>query len=380
MDNTARGHFGTSERSQAVRGLRTAPAALAAAILIAICVSAPRAASGAAAQQNQNGAKFLFIAPMFNIQGAGISIDAIRQIGENMIGMLKKRVGVDVEYEMVGSAEMGQEEALDLAMERLKTGGDMSWMDYPHYLKALKAGLPIGIVAMMQIGDSPLYKNCLYALKNSPYKTAADLRGKRTAGGPSLDWASMRSLLYANKIDERPDRFFDDLVPMSTFFASMNGVLLKRLDAVLLSEPIFNLFRKNNPNYDKLAPVVCAEGSPNTFIPVYRKTVDPKILAALRSLIFNADTDKDMGAVRPFLEAANIKFVEPDEASLKRIDRLYREAEERGWFKEEKQYKADFVKIAAQKSLRKCKENCAGSTPEAIKACAAKCDSKFKQK
>jgi len=98
--------------------------------------------------------------------------------------MLKKRLGLDVQYEMVGSADMDQDTAMGLAMERMRKGGDMSWTDYPHYIKAQKDGVPLGIVSLMQIGDSVVYKNCFYALKNSPFKTISDLRGKRTSGGP----------------------------------------------------------------------------------------------------------------------------------------------------------------------------------------------------
>jgi len=120
----------------------------------------------------------------------------------------------------------------------------------------------------------------------------------------------------------------------------------------MMSEPVFSVLKKNNPNYDKIGPVFCSEGSPNTFIPVYRKGMDPKVLAALRSLLAGAHKDKDMGVVRPFLEAANIKFVDPSDDALKQIERLYRQAEDRGWMKEAKVYMANYDEINAKKSAK----------------------------
>jgi len=337
-------------------------------------------AASAAVPQTQNNNEILMIAPTFNIQGAGISIDGIQKIGDNLIGILKKRTGIQITYEMVGSPEMDQEQALDLALERMKTAGDMSWTDYTHYTKALKMGIPLGVISMMQIGDSTIYRNCLYTIKDSPYKEIEDFRGKRINGGPILDWVGLRSLLYNYKIDETPDKYFGDLVPMSSFFASLNGVLMKRIDVFVMLEPLFNVLKKTNPNYQKIVPIVCAEGAPNALLPVYRKGVDPIILATMRSILNNANNDPDMGVIRPFLESADIKFVDPNDEALKQMERLYKQAEDRGWYKEAKKYLVDFEEVALKKSLKKCKENCSGATPDTIKACMAKCDEKIKSK
>jgi|GEM_PF-6826908 len=351
-------------------------------VAVAACARLLNAAgsSGSTATIETERAKLLFIAPTFNIQGAGMSIDAIKQIGERLIGMLRNKIGIEVEYEMAGGPNMDQDAAMSLALERMRKGGDLSWTDYPHYESALKEGIPIGIISLMEIGGSIVYKNCFYALRNSPYKKAADLRGLRTAGGPTLDWVGMRALLYANHIDEKPDEFFSDMAPMSSFFATLNGVLLKRIDVVMMSEPAFKVLKKNNPNYEKIAPVLCAEVSPNAYIPIYRKGLDPKILEALRTLLADAHEDRDMGFVRPFMEAADVRFVEPDEDALKQIGALYRQAEERGWTKEAKRYQATYKAVNAKKSRQKCRDNCKGSSPESIKYCISKCDEKFKLK
>jgi len=63
------------ERSETVR-VRRIIQLLIFACVAALCAAGAGAAPGGAAT-DQQAKKFLFIAPMFNIQGAGISIDAI---------------------------------------------------------------------------------------------------------------------------------------------------------------------------------------------------------------------------------------------------------------------------------------------------------------
>lgn len=320
--------------------------------------------------------KVLFIAPTFNIQGAGISIDGIRTIGENLIRVIEKRLGISIEYEMVGSPDIGQDEALDLAVERLRKSGDFSWTDYPRYLKMKEQNIPMEIVALAEADGNVMMNNCIYVLNESGFKTINDLRGKRANGGPNIDWVGMRLILYEKGIDEPPDKFFGELIPMSTFFAALNGLLLNRIDTFALAEPVFNVLKGGNPNYAKIKPLACSKSSPNTLIPIYRKNLDEKIVDTFRSILLNCDKDPDMAVVRPFIQAAKIRFVLPEAATVAEIDKRYKLVVGKGWIAEQKKYLAEYQKTALKKAAKKCKKNCAGGTAEEIKACIAKCDKK----
>ena len=301
----------------------------------------------------------LFIAPTFSVTGLGVTVDGLKQIGEQMIKVVEKKTGLVFEYEMVGSPTDNINDALDKTIERLKTGGDFSWLDYEHYLGAREQKIPVNPAAVLTIGGKLTQKMCMYVKKGSQFKTLKDLRGARVTGGYLLDWISQRALLYVNKIDERPDKFFGELVPVATYFASFQGVILGGVDTFIMSETVYNVVKTFNPNFVNVVPLVCADTVPNGLFPVYRETVPPGVVKKFKSILYNAPTDPDMGMISPILKSTGIIFVEATPDIMKKMGDAYALYKKRGWIQEAKEYDAVMKSHQRLKEeLKKCRKEC----------------------
>lgn len=324
--------------------------------------------------------KLLFIAPTFNIEGLGFSIDGIKQIGENLIRVVQKKTGLSVDYEMIGSANDLQSEAMKKTVDRLKKGGDFSWMDYRHYSEARKAGVPVRPAAILTVNGEVSQKMCLYVLKDSKYKKLADLRKKKLTGGHQLDWVSLRGVLFENKIDERPDAFFKDLVPVKTYKASLSGTISGFIDTFMLPEAVFNVVKVSVPGSEKFAPLACTKSIHPSIFPVYRDTVPADELKKIKSILLSAHSDPDMGVVATLMKSTGIYFVEPTPEIMARFEKEYQTAVKRGWFDEGEKY-TEMVKSMEKKNagMKKCRAECEKKTGnEAQKTCREQCAAKFK--
>ena len=105
---------------------------------IPILFAAIIALSAALGFSEEKKEKLLFIAPTFNIEGLGYNLDSIKQIGESLLPAIERRTGLSFEYEMVGSTKHNQNDAMDLALERLKKGQDK---DITPQLKAIEKNI-----------------------------------------------------------------------------------------------------------------------------------------------------------------------------------------------------------------------------------------------
>ncbi|MEW6202138.1 MAG: PhnD/SsuA/transferrin family substrate-binding protein [bacterium] len=324
--------------------------------------------------------KLLFIAPTFSIHGIGVTMDGIKQIGEQLIKTVEKKTGLVFKYEMVGSPEDGINVALDKVVERLKKGGDFSWLDYPHYLEAQKQNVPVEPVALLTVGGKLTQKMCLYVKKDSHFKTIKDLRGTRITGGYLLDWVSLRTLLYDNKINERPDKFFGKLIPASSYLTSFSGVYGGHIDTFILSEAVYNVVKTYKPEFINIIPLVCTDAASVSLFPVHRKTVQPEVVKKFKQILYNAPLDPEMGMIAPILKSTGIVFVEATPDVMKKLHDSYNTMLKRGWVKEAEEYEAQFRSHERKKSeLKKCERECKKKKDEhEQKICNDVCAQKYK--
>ncbi|MEW5947729.1 MAG: PhnD/SsuA/transferrin family substrate-binding protein [bacterium] len=325
----------------------------------------------------QEKTKLLFIAPTFNIEGVGFSLDTIKQIGEELIKKIEKQTGLSFDYEMVGSPKDSQDEAMDKTVERLKEGGDFSWMDYHHYREARQQNVPIKPVALLTVGGKITQKNCLFIKKGTSIKKLEDLRGKRIAGGTQLDWTTMRALMYENGIDEPPTQFFKLLVPVDSFFALPTGVVMGSFETFLMSETLYQVIKSSNPN---VVPLVCTEAMTNGVFPVYRENLDQDVMNKFKAILFNAHNDPEMGVVFNIMKTAGVGFAEASPELMKSLEDSYQRSLKRGWIREHEAYMLELKALAKKRGeLKKCRKNCDKEKKEEDKnICLDLCDQKHK--
>ncbi|MFH1540158.1 MAG: PhnD/SsuA/transferrin family substrate-binding protein [bacterium] len=323
--------------------------------------------------------KLLFIAPTFNIEGVGYSIDSIKEIGENLLPVIEKKTGLSFDYEIVGSTKHTQNDAMDLALERLKKGGDLSWMDYRHFKEARRQGIPLQPVAIFTTGGKITGKECLYVDTDKTYRKVEDLRDKRITGGYLMDWIGIRALLHENGIDERPDDFFEALIPVKTYTASLRGTLGGYIDTFFMLDSLFGVIKTSVPSSDKFAPLVCTDVSHNIVFPVYREGIDPEAVGKMKEIFFNVQDDPDMGIVAALMKQLNIYFIEATPEIMKQFEEEHQKTIKNGWFEEGEQYEKQ-VKAMEKKSadLKTCRKKCKKKGEDEKQVCIDLCNQKFK--
>lgn len=321
--------------------------------------------------------KLLFIAPTFNIEGVGYNIDSIKQIGGNLLPVIEKKTGLAFKYEIVGSTKLDQNEAMNLALDRLKDAGDLSWMDYKHFREARKRGLPFQPVAVLTTGGKTTNRECLYVNTDKSFKKLDDLRNKNITGGYLLNWIGLRALLTENGINDNPDEFFKDLIPVKTYTASMKGALAGYIDTFFMLESVFGIFKASVSSSDKFVPLKCVESSYNMAFPIVRETVAPDAAARIKEIFLNVHNDPDMGVVSALMKQINVYFINATPEIMKKYEEEYQKAVKRGWFKESEDYTKS-VRAMEKKDadIKKCRNNCEKKKEDEKKICIELCKQK----
>lgn len=323
--------------------------------------------------------KLLFIAPTFNIEGVGYSIDSIKQIGENLLPVIEEKTGLSFDYEIVGSTKHTQKDAMDLALERLKESGDLSWMDYRHFKEARRRGIALQPAAIFTTGGKTSSKECLYVDMDKSYREFKDLRGKRITGGYLLDWIGIRALLHENGIDEPPDEFFGNLIPVKTYATSLRGTLGGGIDTFFMSDSLFAVIKTSVPSSDRFVPLACTDVFHNSIFPVYRESIDPKSVEKMKEIFFSVQNYPDMGIVATLMKQLNIRFIEATPEIMKQFEEEHQKTIKNGWFEESEEYEKK-VKAMEKKSAdrKKCRKKCGKKSEDERPICLDLCDQKFK--
>ncbi len=148
------------------------------------------------------------------------------------------------------------------------------------------------LVAPQSYGK-PFYNAYIIAHKDSGAKSLADLKGKKFAftDPKSNTGKIVPEYMVAKKFNEKPEKFFSEVIYTKSHDKSIEAVAKKLVDGASIDSLIYDYAAKKNPVYTQLTKIV--EKSPSYGIPpvVVNKNVDPKLKAALKDAFLNMHKD-----------------------------------------------------------------------------------------
>ncbi len=171
---------------------------------------------------------------------------------------------------------------------------------------------------------------CVFADRNSGYKSVGDLRDKKLLINPNKhDYYFLRSI-----VQEKPELFFAPLKADANFDSFFYSLSLGDTDGILNNENTYEFLKMSNPGPVKnVVNIGCSKGYPPLFI-THSPKVPDEVVKAISDLFKNAEKDEAFKEFRPLMKTTKLKFYTVERNDYKNLLDLYDEAEKKGWDKD----------------------------------------------
>ncbi len=180
-------------------------------------------------------------------------------------------------------------------------------------------------------------KYCIYVKNESPYASAADLKGKKLV---TYKYDDVIFMLRGIIGGEPPDKYFR-IKTVKDGNASVYSLSLDQTESIFVNNYGFEYAKLTNPGSVKmLRELVCAP--PVLMVPIsHRKGIPPEVIDAVEKMLENAKKDEELKKYKPLIKMVKLSYFPVTEKDVAPMFSLIENALKRGWGK-------DFDKWAAQ--------------------------------
>lgn len=292
-------------------------------------------AMGACPREAAAEEKYTIVIPVVQ----GLSVGSLSNIMKDMASVISRKTGYDIQIKEISYKKGEDDEVFLNVLKAMKGGAQFGLVQSPlRYIKYEKQAAEVMASAFtMLLNNKKQSFTCGYVRKSSPYKSAADLKGK-TYGG--LHTMEARAFLHGNGIDSSMKDFFGKsiFVDDTTITAPFDALLSNKIDVHITLSYIGQMALNASKKYaDGVREFGCTEYEQN-WIFFYKKGTNKTVVDKLTSEMLKANTDKDYAQFKFMLTAIKGKFVPFEPKDLKKTRELAALVAKYGWDKEEKEF------------------------------------------
>ncbi len=185
-----------------------------------------------------------------------------------------------------------------------------------------------------------MHKYCVFVKDKSPYKTPADLKGKKLV---TYKYDDVIYFLREIIDGEQPDKFFK-IKTVKDSVASIYSLTLDQTDSVLVSNYGFEYAKMTNPGAVKaLRELECSQ--PLYSVPIsFRKGTSQEAVNAFVKIFQNAEKSEDLKKYRPLVKMVKLTYFPVTEKDIAPMFSIIENARKRGWDKDYEKWAAQYKK------------------------------------
>lgn len=182
---------------------------------------------------------------------------------------------------------------------------------------------------------------CMYAKKESPIKSAADIKGLRMTTYKTKDGYYPLRLLLS---EQKPEEFFAKLIPSESGVNSLNMLIEGKTDLAWVHEGNVHAMKLGNPAVVKtIKEVMCSAPEYNAAIS-YKSNVPKEFVEKVRAILEQAHDSSVLEKYKPLIKKTKLRFVSVTPQDFKSVYDLYDKAEKKGWEKDQEKWLASVKK------------------------------------
>jgi ABC-type phosphate/phosphonate transport system substrate-binding protein len=264
----------------------------------------------------------------------GLAEGAFSKVLKDFTAAVSKKTGIPLKWDDMKypkGAKIGKK-----VLEAVKAGkADVVQMNGLDYLMVKNEVDDLMYpVFSMTLMKKPYTEACAFVRADSPYKTIADLKGKRWGG---TDTMHSRYLMLLEGIDKPVDDHFGSMsyILDSDTKKPLDALLANKIDIYITSGFVVDMVRNADKNYAKgIRELKCAEYEHN-WIFFASKKMDKEHIKTLVKTILQAHKDKDFAQFHFMLTAIKGNFIPFKAEELDTTKKILKLATDKGWLKEE---------------------------------------------
>lgn len=179
------------------------------------------------------------------------------------------------------------------------------------------------LVAVPVVDGGTVYHSCVIVRRNSPFRSLADLRGRRFAyTDPRSNSGYLLPRYLLLRQGEDPDRFFGDTFFTHSHDKSIEAVAEGQADGAAVDSLVYEWFKNTAPRFTGQTRIIAR--SPACGIPpiVARPDLPPELYRRIRALFLSLHRDREAAALMARLGIE--RFVPGDDAMYDSVREIKR--------------------------------------------------------
>jgi len=275
--------------------------------------------------------KYVLAVPMIE----GFEETSFVSVIDNLGKAMGNKLGCSIETKIIGF-KYGQR-LIDLVRSEFEAGtADISYingLELGDYLNKKEKGLDI--LFSLSMNKSTIEKSCFFT-RIGEFKDVSELRGKKWLGAVPV---MPRFLLYSNGFDEPIDKFFGEIGYMtdSPINVLVEALKNKDIDVISTYAHTMRLSGEMNKKPATIQPLYCSDYE-STWVFVGNPKTNKKRMEQITQIMLRAHKDKDFNQFQFAFAMINGKFEKLDDKAIELIKKNAKLFEEKGWYKEEKEF------------------------------------------